>query len=206
MRARSREAVYPSGVGRHRVIDLRPYLDRSGNARAEHVREVQWLGSIVEVITACRAGARWERAAAPCDDAKCPGRMGVRRIGDACEWFCAACAGSGAILGWRGTRWDLTELEREDEVDRSDAMVFVRLEELAATRQQSLPRELRLTLALAAAHADYVIVSFAERELAELLDVLDEAPAERLVERFAARLDSALLACEARKVEPPTVH
>jgi len=206
MRARSREAVYPSSVGRHRVIDLRPYLDRSGNARAEHVREVQWLGCLVELVTACRTGGRWERAAAPCDDPKCAGRMGIRRIGDACEWFCAACSGSGAVLGWRGTRWDLTELEREDELDRSDALVFTRLEELAAVRRQTLVPELRLSLALAAAHADYVIVSFAERELAELLDALDECVGDRLVDRFAARLDAALLACEARKVEPPTVH
>ncbi|MDB4972107.1 MAG: hypothetical protein JWN48_448 [Myxococcaceae bacterium] len=193
-------------MGRHRVIDLRSYLDPSGLPRAEHAREAQWLGDLVEVVTACRTGARWERAALPCDDLRCAGRMGVRRIGDACEWFCAQCAGSGAVLGWRNTRWDLTQLERDDEVDRSDALVFARLEELAATRGLGLLPKLRLPLALAAAHADYVIVSFSERELAELLDALDECSGERLVERFAARLDSALLACEARKVEPPTVH
>ncbi|MDB4985440.1 MAG: hypothetical protein JWN04_618 [Myxococcaceae bacterium] len=167
---------------------------------------MQWLGGIVEVVTACRTGARWERAAVPCDDLRCPGRMGVRRIGDACEWFCAQCSSSGAVLGWRSSRWDLTQLERDDEVDRSDALVFARLEELAATRGQLLTPELRLPLALAAAHADYIIVSFSERELAELLDALDECADNRLVERFHARLDSALLACEARKVEPPTVH
>lgn len=198
--------MYLTRVGRHRVIDLRPYLDGGGNARPEHVREVIWLGSIVEVVTACRTGARWERAAVPCDDTKCTGRLGVRRIGDACEWFCASCAGSGAVLGWRDTRWDLTTLEQQDEVDRSDAMVFARLDELEAVRRVPLALELRLPLALAAAHADYVIVSFAERELGELLDVVSELRAERLVDRFAARLDAALLACEARKQEPPTIH
>jgi hypothetical protein len=189
-------------VGRHRVIDLRPYLDGGGNARPEHVREVQWLGSVVEVVTACRTGARWERAAVPCDDTKCAGRLGVRRIGDACEWFCAACAGSGAVLGWRDTRWDLTELERKDETDRSDAMVFARLDELAAARKHPL----RLPLALSAAHADYVLISFSERELGELLETLEEVQGDRLVDRLAARLDAALLACEARKQEPPTIH
>jgi hypothetical protein len=198
--------VYPRRVGRHRVIDLRPYLDGGGNARPEHVREVQWLGSVVEVVTACRTGARWERGAVPCDDVKCPGRLGVRRIGDACEWFCSSCSASGAVLGWRDTHWDLTEIERQDEVDRSDAMVFTRLEELAAVRRVKLPLELRLPLALAAAHADYVIVSFSERELGELLDLLDDVRGERLVDRFAARLDASLLACEARKLEPPTIH
>lgn len=193
-------------MGRHRVIDLRPFLDGVGNARPEHTLEVHWLGSIVEVVTACRTGARWERAAVPCDDTKCAGRLGVRRIGDACEWFCSGCAGSGAVLGWRDTRWDLTELEQEDEVDRSDAMVFARLDELAATRRVVDELSLRLPLALAAAHADYVIIGFAERELAELLDRLDVVGGERLVERFAARIDSALLACEARKQEPPTIH
>lgn len=167
---------------------------------------MQWLGSIIEVITACRTGTRWERAAAPCDDPKCGGRLGVRRIGAACEWFCASCASSGAVLGWQQSRWDFTELEQEDEVDRSDALVFARLEELDAVRRHSLPPELRFPLALAAAHADYVIVSFAERELVELLEVLEERTGERLVDRFAARVDAALLACEARKVEPPTVH
>jgi hypothetical protein len=193
-------------VGRHRVIDLRSYLDQGGHPRLEHAREAQWLGDIVEVVTACRTGPRWERAAVPCDDPNCLGRMGVRRIGDACEWFCAQCASSGAVLGWRGSEWDLTQLERDDEVDRSDALVFSRLEELAAIRAQPLTQKLRLALALAAAHADYVIVSFSERELAELLDALDECASDRLLERFTARLDSALLACEARKVEPPTVH
>jgi hypothetical protein len=206
MRARNREAVYVSGVGRHRVIDLRPYLDDGGNPRPEHVRELHWLGSVVEVVTACRTGARWERAAVPCDDAKCAGRLGVRRIGDACEWFCATCAGSGAVLGWRGTRWDLTELEQSDEIDRSDAMVFARLDELAAARRVMGVVELRLPLALAAAHADYVIVSFSERELGDLLELLEALRGERLVERFSARLDAALLACEARKQEPPTIH
>jgi hypothetical protein len=193
-------------VGRHRVIELRPYLDRGGHPLPEHLGEVQWLGSIIEVVTACRTGARWERAAVPCDDPKCAGRMGVRRIGDACEWFCASCAGSGAVLGWRDTQWDFTALERQDELDRSDALVFARLDELAATRRLPLAVELRLPLALAAAHADYVLVPFAEAELSELLEVLAEAPLERLVDRFAARLDAALLACEARNVEPPTVH
>jgi hypothetical protein len=193
-------------VGRHRVIDLRPYLDSNGAPRSEHAREVHWLGSVVEIVTACRTGSRWERAAVPCDDASCAGRVGVRRIGDACEWFCASCAASGAVLGWRGTRWDLTALEQADEADRSDALVFTRIDELDAARREVVSAALRLPLALAAAHADYVIVSFAERELLEIIEQLEERPSERLVDRFAARLDSALLACEARKVEPPTVH
>lgn len=193
-------------MGRHRTIDLRPYLDKSGRPRPECVQDVGWLGCLIEVVTACRTSARWERGAIPCEDASCAGPLGIRRIGDACEWFCAQCSSSGAVLGWKGTQWDLTDLERADEIDRSDAMVFARLEELAATRRQPLTRELRLSLALAAAHADYVIVAFSERELAELLDLLDEQAVDRLVDRFAARLDSALLACEARKVEPPTVH
>jgi hypothetical protein len=193
-------------VGRHRTIDLRPYLDKSGRPRPECADEVAWLGSLIEVVTACRTGSRWERGAVPCEDLSCSGPLGIRRTGDACEWFCAQCSSSGAVLGWKRTQWDLTELERVDEIDRSDAMVFARLEELAATRNHPLTTELRLPLALAAAHADYVIVAFSERELAELLDLLDEVTSERLVDRFAARLDSALLACEARKVEPPTVH
>jgi hypothetical protein len=193
-------------VGRHRVIDLRPYLDSSGAPLSEHVHEVHWLGTVIEIVTACRTGARWERAALSCDDPRCAGRLGVRRIGDACEWFCATCAASGAVLGWIDTRWDLTRLEQQDEVDRSDVLVFARVDELDAARRNVQAAELRFSLALAAAHADYVIVSFAERELLELLELLEECTGERLVDRFSARLDAALLACEARKVEPPTVH
>lgn len=195
-----------TGVGRHRVIDFRPYLDAGGAPHPEHTHEVQWLGSLIEIVTACRTGARWERGAISCDDPACSGRMAVRRTGDACEWYCAACAGSGALLGWRGTRWDLTELEQQDEVDRSDALVFARLDELDAARRQVRARGLRLTLALAAAHADYVIVGFSEGELSELLEHLDKGHDDRLTDRFAARVDAAMLACEARKVEPPTIH
>ena len=188
------------------MIDLRRYLDASGAPRSEHVRDVHWLGSVVEVVTACHTGARWERAAVPCEDERCAGKVGVRRIGDACEWFCASCAQSGAVVGWRGARWDLTQIEQNDELDRGDVLVFARLPELDAARRRVAAAALRLPLALAAAHADYVIVSFTEGELLELLELLDAGAPDRLVDRFSARLDSALLACEARKVEPPTVH
>lgn len=175
-------------------------------------RELRWLGGIVEVVTACAVGGRWERAIVRCDDASCASVVAVRRTGDACEWYCPSCATFGAVVGWRGSRFDLSEVQRLDDSDRSDAAVFTRIDELECVRACSLAQRLKLTLALATPQADYVVVTCAERELSELLCALEEvigkmpAPERRLIDRFVARVDAALLACEAHSEAPPTLH
>jgi hypothetical protein len=199
-------------MAQHRVVELKRLLDPRGRALPACGEDVAWLGSLLEILSACRVGNRWERAAVRCETADCNGPMALRRIGDACEWFCASCTASGAVVGWRGTVWDLTALEQADAVDRSDAFVFARLDELEVVRRVNLPRSLRLTLALAQAQADYVIVPCALNELGELTTAIEPflphmpVADRRLADRFLARLDAALLACEARSDEPPTVH
>ncbi len=173
---------------------------------------MRWLGGIVEVVTACAVGGRWERAIVRCDDVSCASLVALRRTGDACEWYCPSCATFGAVVGWRGSRFDLTEVRRLDDSERSDAAVFTRSDELECVRACNLSQRLKLTLALATPQADHVVVTCAERELSELLCALEEvigkvAPAERrLVDRFVARVDAALLACEAHAEAPPTLH
>jgi hypothetical protein len=171
------------------------------------------LGSIIEVVTACNVGGRWERAIVRCDEAACDCTLALRRTGDACEWYCSSCATFGAIVGWRGSRWDLGEVAGRDESDRTEAAIFTRVDELESVRCCALSQPLKLTLALATMQADYVVVTCAERELPELLCALEDAasstpPAERrLIDRFVARVDSALLACEAHAdAAPPTLH
>jgi len=199
-------------VGRHRVVDIR----KLGNVRSDRedaaARELSWLGGIVEVVTAAGVADRWERAIVRCDESNCGASVALRRTGDACEWYCPGCATFGAIVGWRGSRYDLTDLQRVDDNDRSDAVIFTRLDELDSVRRCPLPAGLKLTLALATMHADYVVVTCAERELSELLCGLEEvigrvsAVDRRLVDRFVARVDAALLACEAHSDAPPTLH
>lgn len=175
-------------------------------------RELSWLGGIVEVVTACAVGDRWERAIVRCDEITCGAPVALRRTGDACEWYCPGCATFGAIVGWRGSRFDLSELQRVEDGERADAVIFARLDELDSVRRCSLSQGLKLTLALATMHTDYVVVTCAERELSELLCALEEvigkvsAADRRLVDRFVARVDSALLACEAQAEAPPTLH
>src|SRR4051812_42669975 len=93
-------------VGQHRLVELRRLLDSRGRALPSRAEEVAWLGSLLEVLTACRVLSRWHRACVRCETAGCSGPVAVRRIGDACEWFCAGCSCGGAIVGWRGTPWD----------------------------------------------------------------------------------------------------
>jgi hypothetical protein len=199
-------------VTQHRVVELRRLLDTLGRALPAANVDVAWLGTLVEVLSACRVDSHWERVAVHCEHPECDGAVAMRRIGDACEWFCAACTRSGAVVGWRGSVWDLTALEANDNTERSDAFVFTRLGELEAVRRCQLPRKLRLMLAMAQARADYVVLPMAEDELSELTSELERQLRElgdaerRLVERFLARLDAALLACESRVDEPPTVH
>jgi hypothetical protein len=147
-----------------------------------------------------------------CEKHGCSGPVALRRIGGACEWFCAACTASGAVVGWRGSDWDLSGVGQNDHHDRSEALVFTRLDELEAVRRASLPRELRFTLAMAQAHSDYVILPCSASELDELCTVLEpqlrrlNESERRLVDRFLARVDAAALMIEGRTDEPPTVH
>jgi hypothetical protein len=199
-------------VGRHRVVDIRRLIGSRSDHWEAGARELSWLGSIIEVVTACSIGTRWERAIVRCDEASCDSAIALRRTGDACEWYCPSCATFGAIVGWRGSRWDLGEVAESDQSDRTEAAIFTRLDELECVRHCKLAQPLKLTLALARPQADYVVVTCAERELSELLCALEEAssatqPADRrLVDRFVARVDAALLACEARSELPPTLH
>jgi len=199
-------------VGRHRVVDIRRLVGAPPDLREAGARELSWLGSIVEVVTACGVGSRWERAIVRCDEVSCDSAVALRRTGDACEWYCPGCATFGAIVGWRGSRWDLSEVVDNDQTDRTEAAIFTRLDELESVRGCALSQPLKLTLALATLQADYVVVTCAERELSELLCALEDTSAasppteRRLIERFVARVDSALLACEARADLPPTLH
>jgi hypothetical protein len=199
-------------VGRHRVVDIRRLTGSRPDLWEAGARELSWLGSIVEVVTACGVGTRWERAIVRCDEASCDSAIALRRTGDACEWYCPSCATFGAIVGWRGSRWDLSDVADSDQSDRTEAAIFTRLDELECVRRCKLAQPLKLTLALATPQADYVVVTCAERELSELLCALEEANSasqsadRRLVDRFVARVDAALLACEARSELPPTLH
>lgn len=214
-------------VARHRVVDIRRLSSALSTARDassarapedtvrpddDDARELRFLGSIVETITACGVGAKWERAIVCCDQASCDSALALRRTGDACEWYCPSCATFGAVVGWRGGAYDLTEALQQDDSDRTDAAIFTRLDELCAVRRLYLAPRLKLTLALATAQADFVVVTCAERELSELLCSLEEALSgvpqaeRRLIDRFVARVDAALLACETRQELPPTLH
>jgi hypothetical protein len=203
-------------VARHRVVDIRKLgtagTDRRGDREEATARELSWLGGIVEVVTACGVGERWERAIVRCDESNCGAPVALRRTGDACEWYCPGCATFGAIVGWRASRYDLTEVSRADDSEHADAAIFTRIDELDSVRRCTLPAGLRLTLALSSLHADYVVVTCAERELSELLCALEEvigkvSPVDRrLVDRFVARVDAALLASEAYAEAPPTLH
>ena len=199
-------------MGRHRVVDIRKLGNVRNDREEAAARELSWLGGIVEVVTACGVGDRWERAIVRCDEVTCGMPVALRRTGDACEWYCPGCATFGAIVGWRGSRYDLGELQRAEDEERAEAAIFTRLDELDSVRRCPLAQGLKLTLALATLHADYVVVTCAERELSELLCGLEEvigkvsAIDRRLVDRFVARVDSALLACEAHAEAPPTLH
>lgn len=199
-------------MARHRVVDIR----KLGNVRTDRedaaARELSWLGGIVEVVTACGVKDRWERTIVRCDEVTCGAPVALRRTGDACEWYCPGCATFGAIVGWRGSRYDLSELSPGEDEEPGEAIIFTRLDELDSVRRCPLPQGLKLTLALASLRADYVVVTCRERELSELLCGLEEvigkvsASDRRLVDRFVARVDAALLACEAHAEAPPTLH
>lgn len=176
------------------------------------VVELAFLGTIVETVTACAVGNNWERSIVRCDEPRCDSSVALRRTGDACEWYCPGCSTFGAVVGWRNGRFDLSDVLARDDTDRTDAAIFARLDELGAVRRCTLPQRLKLTLALATQQADFVVVTCAERELSELLCALEEAIGRmpqldrRLIDRFVARVDSALLACETRQDVPPTLH
>lgn len=207
-------------MGRHRVVDIRRLSsarpsEREAARTAQETsseRELYWLGGIVEVVTATGVAGSWQRAIVRCDEPTCDNPVAVRRTGDACEWYCPSCATFGAVIGWRGGKFDLSSALDEDDSDRSDATIFARLDELESVRRCDLTAPLKLTLARSSLQADYVVTPCAERQLSELLcaleDAIRRAPSQErhLIDRFVARVDSALLACESRDPGPPTLH
>jgi hypothetical protein len=206
-------------VARHRVIDLRrvmplAFRDPAAPPSQElEARDASWLCMLVENLTACAIGPRWQRGITRCEDSRCAGVVALRRTGDACEWYCNQCAASGAVVGFRDSQYDLTQRAERDVGIRSDALVYTRVDELDAARRQNLPVALRYVLAIAIHHAQgHVTVAATEEELAGLCASLESAlprahdddllPLHRLL----ARLDAAILSLRAHDKQPVTLH
>lgn len=187
--------------------------DSVADGACAEARDASWLCMLVENLTACAVGARWQRSITRCEDPRCAGVVALRRTGDACEWYCSQCAASGAVVGFRDGPYDLSQSAAREAGGRGEAVVYTRVEELDAARRQALPTGLRYLLAIAVQHAQgHITVACSDEDLAALAAALEGAlrhshdddllPLHRLL----ARLDAALLALRAREKPQVTLH
>jgi hypothetical protein len=176
-------------------------------------RDASWLCMVVENLTACAVGARWQKSITRCEDPRCTGVLALRRTGDACEWYCSRCAQSGAVVGFRDGPHDLSAVARADANVRGEAVVYTRADEIDSARRQSLSQQLRYVLAIATAHPEgYLTLACVDDELSSLTTALADALTRSHdddllpLQRLLARCDAALLAQRSREVPPVTFH
>lgn len=189
------------------VVDLRHWLLPDGRL-APQARLAPHIAMIVECATSgivdgltsmvCRHHEGRHR---------CGGRIGVARDSDTLSWSCSICDDAGVITGWKGTRWDLSEIDIGPDDD--ELVLYVAIDELRALRDLDLPAVIRATLAAApVVDGDHACVTLTEVELSDLITVLASAEsrgaARRRLDRALGRAEQVLIAH--RLVRRATAH
>ncbi|MFM2416959.1 MAG: hypothetical protein RL385_1682 [Pseudomonadota bacterium] len=194
-------------------MDLRRALSGTTDPASAEAREARFLCMVVENLTARQVGAQWAKSITRCDDPRCQGLLALRRIGDACEWYCRRCGASGAVVGFRDGPHDFTRHAQQLTAEAAEHTLYARLDEIDAARRQILPTPLRALLVLATSLAqDHVTLRCEEGDLGHLLEALQialpKAHEDDLlpVQRLLARIDSALLSMRTREREAYTLH
>lgn len=93
------------------VVDLQHWLLPSGDLSPQ-VRLAPHVAMIVECATICIGDGMTAMVCRHRDGRRrCSGRVCVATKDETIEWSCNGCDDGGVITGWRGTRWDLSEVE-----------------------------------------------------------------------------------------------
>jgi hypothetical protein len=195
------------------VIDLRRALSSATDPASAEARDARFLCMVVENLTGRQVGPQWAKSITRCDDPRCQGVLALRRIGEACEWYCRRCGASGAVVGFRDGPHDFSRYAERLAAGNAEHTLYARLDEIDAARRQILPTPLRALLVLATGLAqDHVTLHCEENDLGHLLEALQSALPKvheddlLPVQRLLARIDSALLSMRTREREAYTLH
>lgn len=179
------------------IVDLRHWLLDDGNL-APQVRLAPHIAMIVECATICVGEGMTAMVCRHRETRRrCGGHVCIRLKNDTIDWSCNACDDAGVITGWRGTRWDLSEVDIGP--DDEEHALYLPLDELRALRDLDLVPTVRATLAGAMPVGErYACVPLTEAELVGLVAAIDGADARggarRRFDRALGRAEQALVA------------
>lgn len=179
------------------VVDLRHWLLDDGSL-APQVRLAPHIAMIVECATICVGEGVTAMVCRHRETSRrCRGRVCIRSGNDTIDWSCDLCDDAGVITGWRGTRWDLSEVDIAP--DDAEHALYLALDELRAVRDLDLVPTVRAALAgpmpVSERHA---CVPLTEAELVGLIAAIERADARgatrRRLDRTLGRAEQALVA------------
>ena len=128
----------------------------------------------------------------------CPGLLRVILVEDEgyIAWACSSCDDSGLISGWRGSHWDLSPADEDDEerritqaADEALDVVLAHDEYAALLRIPWFDDDVRRTILAAQADEDEVDLWGTEEELDDLIDAVAGEANHEPQRRWRNRLD-----------------
>ena len=165
------------------VTDITDLIDEDGLPVEGPGGKLAWyLGTIVSTASITPVNI-WIDAAIRCrrrpNHRPCAGHIRLRRTGlsSPVEWGCTWCDESGAISNWKGSFWDLSICEIQDEVSDNQQRFEIVLtqEELIALRQNlTFDLDSELVLARAQTIAKGCLIRATAAELDNLVEYIIE--------------------------------
>lgn len=169
------------------VVDLRHWLLDDGQL-APQVRLAPHIAMIVECATIVGEGTTAMVCRHSETRRRCGGQVHIRSRNDTIDWSCNVCDDAGVITGWRGSRWDLSDVDIGP--DDEEHALYLPLDELRVLRDLELVPAVRATLAGAMPVDErHACVPLTEAELVGLVAAIVRADAAGATRR---RLDRAL--------------
>lgn len=190
-------------IAMHHFSDVREISNPHTTPEARRIGE--YFGSIVE------AASTWNVVGIPKDSAircrrrpghrPCPGHIRfLREANDSIEWTCSSCDDNGVITEWKGTPWDLSHIEWDDDDGSDEVSCVLTPDEYRAIESSVLiDEEATRTLRAAFTSAEGIRITGCGQEMEHLMDwVAAEANHESdrrrrlMLHRAFLKLDAAL--------------
>ncbi len=179
------------------VVDLRHWLLPNGDL-APQARLAPHIAMVVECATICFGDGMTAMVCRHRDTRRrCRGQVCIATKNDAIDWCCNLCDDAGVITGWRGSRWDLSDVEIGP--DDEEHALYLPLDELRALRNLDLTPTVRATLAGAMPVGEsHACAPLTERELVDLIASIASdgsgGSARRRLDRAFGRAEQVLVA------------
>jgi len=178
------------------IVDLRHWLLPDGSL-VPQARLAPHIALIVECATSCFGEGMTTMVCRHHDTRRqCDGQICIANKDGALDWICSSCDDGGIITGWKGTRWDLSEVEIGSEDEEHG--LYLPLDELRALRDLELAPSVRATFAGAIQVGERdACTPLTEAELTSLVAAISGAEvrgrAQRRLDRSLGRAEQILI-------------